>query len=277
MMGIFGKSKKKDSTARRDELTEEAVAHMTTAQIAERVHKTSDPHVDAAQLVREGVGHLQAGRWHDAISKLQIALASAPQSPMAHGYLTQAYARSGNGEAAIRHFEHFRKSEPATAARLAEQDPWLVAGREVQHLGTSERGEHTYESYACADPTVAKDFLEARDVDRPNYYVDVDTPDGIWGKDLDSLYQSRLPDWKTDLSLVECAGSATGLGDVDGIQYCVKGISNNFTAYVECGRCDHRWLDALRYQDITVVRCPSCGIYNKIDSHNFHAVLIKND
>ncbi len=276
-MGIFGKSKKRESTAYRDRVTNGAVAHTTAPQTAQKTRMTSDPGVNVAQLVREGLGHLQAGRWRDAISALTIALASAPNSPEVHGYLTQAYARSGNGEASMSHFEHFRKSEPATAAGLAEQDPWLVAGREVQHLGTSQRGEHTYESYACADPTVAKEFLEARDVDRPNYYVDVDTPDGIWGKDLDSLYQSRLPGWKTDLSLVQCDGSATGLGDFDGIQYCVKGISNNFTAYVECGRCEHRWLDALRYQDVTVVRCPSCGTYNKVDSHNFRVALIKKD
>jgi hypothetical protein len=124
---------------------------------------------------------------------------------------------------------------------------------------------------------VAKDFLLARDVDRPKYYVLVRTPDGIWGKDIDSLYQMQLPPWKTDLDLVECDGSATGFPDTRGFEYCAKGMSDNFVVEVACGRCHHHWLDALRYQDSTVVRCPSCGAYNKIDSHKYRSLLVKEE
>jgi hypothetical protein len=229
---------------------------------------------DVGPLLQQAVGQLQGGRWRDAISSLETALAAAPDHPGVHAYLIQAFARSGDGPGALRHYERCRSLDPAMAAKVAKQDPWLQAGPSVVKLGESRYEQKTYVSYACSDPSVAKEFLRSTDVDRPMYYLQVDTPDGTWGKDIDGLYQPGLPAWKTDLSLADCDGAAVGIPDRRGFEYCVKGMSDNFVDEVRCGRCEHRWLDALRHGALSVVRCPSCGAYNRINTDHIHSILI---
>jgi len=231
------------------------------------------PTVDAAVLVQQGVEHLGAHRWREAISAFETVLASNPTDPVPHGYLVQVHARIGNGPAALKHFDAFRATHPGTAAGLADQFEWLEAGTEVKPISTGRRGGNTYEDFVCGDLELAKEFLRGRFVDRPRHYIQILTPDGVWGSDIDGLYQRQLPEWKTDPSLIECEGSAAGIPNPTGFLYCVHGTADNFTIDVECGRCDHGWLDALRYQASTVVRCPSCGAYNNIDSHHIRSVI----
>ncbi len=234
------------------------------------------PTVDAAVLVQRGVEHFEAHRWREAVSAFETVLASNPTDSVPHGYLVQVHAWIGNGAAALEHFDAFRAADPGTAARLDDQfGGWLEAGTEVKptEFGPRQRGGSTYEDFVCGDPEVAKEFLRGRFVDRPRYYIQILTPDGMWGADIDGLYQRQLPEWKTDLSLIECDGSTAGFPSPTGFGYCVQGIADNFTIDVECGRCNYGWLDALRYQASTVVRCPSCGAYNKIDSHHIRSVI----
>jgi len=233
---------------------------------------------DAADLLKRGIDHLQAERWMAAIGTLEEALASSPRSADPHFYLAQAYSMIGNGEAAGSHFEAVRTANAAMAAQLEGSRSWLGAGGDVKPLGTSQRGANTYESYACADLEAAQQFLLSREVDRPQHYVDVETPDGLWGMDINGIYQGHLPDWKKDLDLADCDGYTTGpsIGTTS-LEYCVKGLSDNFIVRIGCGRCEHEWLGALRYQADTIARCPSCGTYNRVNSSAHHAILVGED
>jgi hypothetical protein len=224
-------------------------------------------------LVQQGVEHLQGHRWREAVSAFETVVAANPSDPVPHGYLVQVHARIGNGAAALEHFAVFRAADPATAARLADQFEWLEAGREVTPIATEQRGGNTYESCVCGDPEVAKEFLRGRFVDRPRHYIQILTPDGVWGRDIDGLYQRQLPEWKSDLSLAECEGAILEMPSPTGLNYCAQGMADNFAVDVGCGRCSHRWLDAVRYQASTVVRCPSCGAYNEVDSHHVRVIV----
>ncbi len=230
---------------------------------------------DAADLLKRAIDHLQAERWVAAIEILKEALARNPRGSEPHFYLAQAHAMIGNGEAAGRHFEAVRSADPVRAALLEDRFSWLGTGSDVKPLGGSQRGANTYESHACADLDATQQFLLSREVDRPQHYVDVETPDGLWGIDINGIYQGHLPDWKKNIDLAECDGHAIGLsvGDTS-LEYCAKGISDNFVVSIGCGRCEHEWLGALRYQDVTIARCPSCGAYNKVDSSAHHVVLV---
>jgi hypothetical protein len=57
-------------------------------------------------------------------------------------------------------------------------------------------------------------------------------------------------------------------------QMVLGGISDNFVTLVECGKCGHQWRDGLAYQQVTVVRCPTCRTYSRVDTTHFRALTI---
>jgi len=59
-----------------------------------------------------------------------------------------------------------------------------------------------------------------------------------------------------------------------GLQAVARGMADNMIAKVQCGSCEHEWMDAVRYQNVTVVRCPKCKMLNKVDSGNIHSLFI---
>jgi hypothetical protein len=132
----------------------------------------------------------------------------------------------------------------------------------------------TYEIYKGKNAESAKEFLMTKRVDEQQYYIVVETPEGNWGLDVKGLYLERLLPFQKDVSSAECEGNTCSMPDMFGLQMAAKQINDNFIVNIECGKCKHQWPDGLRYQDITVVRCPKCKTLNKIDSSNFSVVHI---
>lgn len=130
-----------------------------------------------------------------------------------------------------------------------------------------ERGGNTYETYEGSDPEKAKEFLRKEPVANDHTYILVETPDGTWGTDSSSLYLERLRPWQLDADGADCSGSLAKL--IDGfhnLELAAKGVVDNFLVEVCCGRCEHAWIDGIRYNDVTLVRCPDCGAGNRVDS-----------
>ena len=132
----------------------------------------------------------------------------------------------------------------------------------------------TYEIYKGKDAETAKEFLMTKRVDEQQYYIVVETPEGNWGMDVKGLYLEKILPFQNDVSSAECEGATCGMPDMFGLQMAAKGFNDNFILKVECGNCKHQWQDGLRYQKITVVRCPKCKKLNKIDSSNFNVILV---
>jgi ssDNA-binding Zn-finger/Zn-ribbon topoisomerase 1 len=130
-------------------------------------------------------------------------------------------------------------------------------------------GNGTYEIYHGKDAESAKEFLLTKRVDEAQYYIVVETPEGNWGMDVKGLYLEHLLPFQKNVSSVQVEGHTTGMPDLFGLQMAAKGINDNFIARVECGNCKHQWQEALRYKNITAVRCPKCKMLNKVDSGNF--------
>jgi phage FluMu protein Com len=132
----------------------------------------------------------------------------------------------------------------------------------------------TYEIYQSTDTESAKAFLKTRTVTEPKYYVIIETPDGNWGIDKEGLYLEQLLPWQKDLSLAGVEGSHNPLSVVAfSLQMAARHITDNFIVQVTCGSCGQEWLDGVRYQNTTVVRCPKCKTYNSIDTGNIQVFL----
>jgi DNA-directed RNA polymerase subunit RPC12/RpoP len=105
------------------------------------------------------------------------------------------------------------------------------------------------------------------------YYIVAETPEGVWGTDVEGLYLERLAPWQSDIRLAEVEGNTgSGLPSLFGLRQAAAGIIDNFVHTVVCGKCGREWQDGLRYQAVTVVRCPQCGIKNSVDSRRFTCV-----
>lgn len=139
------------------------------------------------------------------------------------------------------------------------------AGRPT-FVRTFKKGNNTYEVYEAASAEVARQFLLKKKVDRPLYYITVETPEGNWGIDKEGLYLVQLLPWQTDLNIAECTGSIIEPPSMFGLQLVVQGIGDNFIVKVRCEQCGREWLDGVRYQALTVVRCPQCRRYNRVDT-----------
>ncbi len=131
----------------------------------------------------------------------------------------------------------------------------------------------TYEVYKGDDSESAKEFLMTKRVDEKQYYVLVETPEGNWGIDVKGLYLEKLLHFQKDVNSAECDGHTCGMPDMFSLEMAARKLNDNFIAKVQCGKCQHEWPDALRYQEATVVRCPKCKTLNKIDSSNFNVIL----
>lgn len=132
---------------------------------------------------------------------------------------------------------------------------------------TEDRDGNTYIVYRGADPEAAKRFLRAEPVPHDRWYVVVETPDGVWGTDSTSLYLEALRPWQHGTAEPDATGSITAL--IDGTSNLVmasRGVVDNYLVQVACGRCFHEWIDGVRYQDLTLVRCPACSALNRVDS-----------
>ncbi len=141
-------------------------------------------------------------------------------------------------------------------------------------IDKAQKGIYTYEKYWAENTESAKNFLVKKKVDRPNYYITVETPEanketgsGVWGRDKNGLYLTKLFDWQKDLWLADCDARIKQPPTTFSLQMVTQlGQVDNFVCHVQCGECGHEWLDGLQYQDITIVLCPNCKKYNKVDS-----------
>ncbi len=141
-----------------------------------------------------------------------------------------------------------------------------------QFMGYQEGGNGTkYEMYKSTSAEEARKFLETKTVTQPMYYVIVETPEGNWGKDKEGLYLEKLLPFQTDISKKNCTGSINGFPSLFSLSTALQKISDNFICHVSCGKCGHIWEDGLRYQNLTIVKCPKCKVYNEIDTSNIHA------
>jgi tetratricopeptide (TPR) repeat protein len=125
---------------------------------------------------------------------------------------------------------------------------------------------NVYETYRASDAEAAKAFLLTKRVDRDLYYIVVETPCGNWGMDVEGLYLENLLHWQLDAGPVDCAGQIHSLPNRFGVVMAAQGNVDNFVVRVRCGRCAHLWYDGVRYQNTTLVRCPSCKARNTVDS-----------
>lgn len=146
--------------------------------------------------------------------------------------------------------------------------------RQPKFLKKEKTGGGTYEVYQGADPESAKEFLLTKRVNENQYYIIVETPKGNWGIDVKGLFLEHLEPWQTNLTLAECEGSISKMPDMFSLQMAAKGINDNFLASIGCGQCKHQWIDGVRYQNLTIVRCPNCKKYNKVDSQRFDVVFV---
>jgi len=137
-------------------------------------------------------------------------------------------------------------------------------------------GGTIFEIYKGMDAESAKSFLLTKRVDKPLYYIIVETPMGNWGMDIEGLYLERLLPWQTNFDSIDCEGHMVSIPNTFNLMGAAKGFTDNFLVIIECGKCGHQWLDGVRYQNNTVVRCQKCQAINKIDSTKVEVAVGQN-
>jgi hypothetical protein len=146
-----------------------------------------------------------------------------------------------------------------------------AAGLRYVKLTRDDRGCY-FLTLAGDDAEAAKRYLQAEPVEKELYYIVVETPDGNWGTDIQGLYLERLRPWQYDTRAAECTGQVAYLPDSGyTLGAAGAGLAGCWVAGIACGRCGREWLDGLRYRDLTLVRCPSCGAANEVDSRPYVA------
>jgi hypothetical protein len=137
----------------------------------------------------------------------------------------------------------------------------------LRSFGKETKGKYTYEYYAASSADEARLFLSYREVTEPLYYIQVETPEGIWGLDKDGLYLVGLLPFQKNLSLSQCTGKISSINPLSiGVQMAAKGNTDNFVCGIVCGSCGCEWKDGVRLREKTVVKCPQCGKYNCVDT-----------
>jgi hypothetical protein len=155
---------------------------------------------------------------------------------------------------------------PPVREAPAERKP-ARTGEEVTLVREFTKGRNTYREYEAPDAESARAFLEGIKVRRPREYVSVETPEGTWGRDKEGLFLVRLLPWQSDLSRAECDGMLVKAPTSFSVRAATaQRAIDNYIATVRCGRCGREWADGLNPLAPTVVRCPECGRYNRIDS-----------
>jgi ssDNA-binding Zn-finger/Zn-ribbon topoisomerase 1 len=148
-------------------------------------------------------------------------------------------------------------------------------GKQPKFVRKEREGNNTYEIYEGTDAESARDFLLTKKVKKRLYYIVVETQEGNWGMDVEGLYLERLLPWQTEISSAKCEGHIIPVSwNMFGLKMAAKGFNDNFIVRVQCGKCEYQWLDGLRYQGTTVVRCPKCKTLNKVDSSSIQVVLV---
>lgn len=135
-------------------------------------------------------------------------------------------------------------------------------------------GNKTYELYLWDEPEASRQWLMTKEVTEPLYYIQVKTDQGVWGIDKEGLFLTDLLPWQTNQTLAKQEGEITGFPNFFNLGMASQGIADNFVIEVQCGSkgCGYTWMDGIRYQNKTVVRCPKCKAYSLIDSSNIHAI-----
>ncbi|MDR2653138.1 MAG: DUF805 domain-containing protein [Prevotellaceae bacterium] len=144
---------------------------------------------------------------------------------------------------------------------------------EIRSFGKQQKGQYTYEYYGAGSAKEAKTFLSSREVTQALYYIQVETPEGVWGKDKEGLYLVELLPFQKNLFLAQCEGTY-GNFSFNNITMAARGITDNFVGDIVCGSCGAKWEDGLRYNNKTIVRCPECKKYNSVDTSNFKVTII---
>ncbi|MBN1474490.1 MAG: hypothetical protein JW914_07745 [Syntrophaceae bacterium] len=141
---------------------------------------------------------------------------------------------------------------------------------EPRHIENKVIDGKTYEMYEHDDVEQTKAWLATRTVTQPLYYITVRTLQGTWGVDKDGIWLANLLSWQINLALAKFSGSIHGTPSMAGVRYAAMKISDNFVATVSCGdpSCGSIWQDGLRYGGETVVRCPKCKAFSRIDTAN---------
>lgn len=155
-----------------------------------------------------------------------------------------------------------RDSQPFRPAQAQDRPELPLLRMEV-------KGRHTYACYAAASAEAARRFLSFAEVTKPHYYVQVETPEGVWGRDKEGLYLVELLAYQTRLSLVQCEGRYTEFSSAS-VLLAARGVTDNFVSGIICGACGQEWQDGLRYHNKTAVQCPRCKQYNGIDTSNIN-------
>ena len=75
------------------------------------------------------------------------------------------------------------KREVIIAERIQDLDT-----ASVQFARTEQRKQFTYELYQAPNREQALAFLKRKVVTKQHYYVEVETPDGTFGRDLNGIY-----------------------------------------------------------------------------------------
>lgn len=147
-----------------------------------------------------------------------------------------------------------------------------AAGLEADHIKKTATARFIV--FRARDADQAKRFLlDDLIVDTQVIYFVVETPEGIWGKDIDGLYLENLLPWQRDVAAAEYQArilTLPAIGNPSGaFMSASTGIMDNYTVEVECGRCEAHWWDGIRYCDFTAVRCPACRSLNRVDSRGY--------
>jgi len=142
-------------------------------------------------------------------------------------------------------------------------------------LRKENQGKNTYELYKGKDAESARQFLETKKANQQLYYIVVETPEGNWGVDIQGLYLERLLPWQINTKTGDCIGHIIPMSwSKFGLELAAKKINDNFIVKVECGSCQNQWLDGVRYQNTTIVRCHKCKKLNQVNSGNINVILI---
>lgn len=59
----------------------------------------------------------------------------------------------------------------------------------VESKGITHNGPYTYEVYSADSKQDALAFLKGKSVDAANYYIEVETPEGTFGRDVREMYE----------------------------------------------------------------------------------------
>lgn len=172
---------------------------------------------EAGQIVDKGASFFFEGNLKDAEKAFRKAIKKDPHSAPAYGnmghvlqkrgmwaesipWLEKALALDSQLEGVAASLELSKKAtqekaEPIPAeliARLKENGIKFIRKYTKTKKTSSGLGkvEFTYERYKAASVNQAIDFLNTRSVSFNYYYIEIDTPKGLIGKDIEGMYKT---------------------------------------------------------------------------------------